>query len=808
MPAGGPTSTEPSPRLRPAAGALVGGAIVVGCSLFVLWQLAPGRVLLDTTPIGGDLTAHVWGPAFLRDHLLPNGRLSGWSTDWFAGFPAYHSYFVLPALLVVGIDVALPYNVAFKLIVVAGSVALPPACYMLGRALGLRRPAPALLAVAAVAVLCNDEPVAENTGNIIGGNLGSTLAGEFSYSLSLALAVFAAASAVRLVRTGRGRALTAALLAATGLCHVVPVVLALTAAGLAVVVYGRRRAAARDMVISVAVAGAVGAFWALPFLARRHLVGNPGFERLDGDGLFTAIAPPAVRWILGLALVGAVVSTARRASGGLFLGALAASSLAAVVLLPASALWNARFLAPWYLTAGMLAALGVAELGHAIAELFRRPGVRRMIGDCVAPAALALVVLTNAGLHLGALPGLSHRADGGVRWLGIDVGPSEMSPYRFWAESAFGGFERMPWWSDVQAFVAAVDRVVRSGGCGRVLVEESAQELEAYSALAPHLLPYWTDGCVAVVDGLWAESSTTHPAVNDVVVDLQSGQPRRGVAGLRMLAVRWYVASSAPIVASLREQPGVTDVARSGTWHVFEIEGAELVTPLEVEPVVVNEGAARTEGWQYVDANRPLRVTAGPPSWARVGAAGTAPRRHLPGVSVGAVESSDGRLEFDVSRPGVPVLVRMSWFPGWRAHGAAGPWRAAPNLMVVVPTAKHVVLTFERTSLDVIAHVGSGAGLLALVALVSLDRRRSPGPVALRERHRDHDHERRHDGRVRVQHQGLPVGPSGQPGPEGPPQQRRSRHGDEVTRRGQHRHLDPHVRRLTPAPAPEQPDRE
>ena len=45
--------------------------------------------------------AHVWGPDYLRDHLLPNGRLTGWAPDWYAGFPAYHFYFPLPALMVV-----------------------------------------------------------------------------------------------------------------------------------------------------------------------------------------------------------------------------------------------------------------------------------------------------------------------------------------------------------------------------------------------------------------------------------------------------------------------------------------------------------------------------------------------------------------------------------------------------------------------------------------------------------------------------------------------------------------------------------
>ena len=45
-------------------------------------------------------------------------------------------------------------------------------------------------------------------------------------------------------------------------------------------------------------------------------------------------------------------------------------------------------------------------------------------------------------------------------------------------------------------------------------------------------------------------------------------------------------------------------------------------------------------------------------------------------------------LSFHVDKVGVPVLVKVSYFPNWTAHGAEGPYRIAPNLMVVVPTSQ------------------------------------------------------------------------------------------------------------------------
>ena len=69
--------------------------IVVAAMLFVFFQLQPSLLFADTTPAGGDMGAHVWGPDYMREHLLPNLRVTGWAPDWYSGFPAYHFYFCL-----------------------------------------------------------------------------------------------------------------------------------------------------------------------------------------------------------------------------------------------------------------------------------------------------------------------------------------------------------------------------------------------------------------------------------------------------------------------------------------------------------------------------------------------------------------------------------------------------------------------------------------------------------------------------------------------------------------------------------------
>jgi hypothetical protein len=150
-----PPTPRPTARLRDGFDRLdywVGLAIVAACVVFVLVQLDPKLLLRNTTIAGGDTGAHVWFPDYLRDHLLP-WRVAGWSNDFYAGFPAGQFYFPFPAVLIVVLDLFLPYNIAFKLVTALGPLALPAAAYVFARGIRAPRPAAPLFAVAATAFL-------------------------------------------------------------------------------------------------------------------------------------------------------------------------------------------------------------------------------------------------------------------------------------------------------------------------------------------------------------------------------------------------------------------------------------------------------------------------------------------------------------------------------------------------------------------------------------------------------------------------------------------------------------------------------
>ena len=333
--------------------------IVGGSAVYVFLTVHPELLVQNSTPTGGDMGAHVWGPMYLLKHVLPHGRVSGWTPDWYAGFPAFGYYMVAPALAIIAVHVGLPwwiaplgvlvclavavsgfvvrglfrvrkvlvvagvlgavlcipvpYNIAFKFVTVAGLVSLPVSAWAFAKLADLKFPAPPLFALAALLYVYNREPLVYypgthnsiGTGNIIGGNMASTMAGEYSFSIALSLSLIYFGVLARGLRTGRHRALAAGLLALVGLCHLLPFFFALLATALVFVVkpsLGRLK----WLVATLLTGGALASFWMFPFYWRRTYTIDMGFEQLPEPGLHLKnyLAPHTFTWLFLCAGVG------------------------------------------------------------------------------------------------------------------------------------------------------------------------------------------------------------------------------------------------------------------------------------------------------------------------------------------------------------------------------------------------------------------------------------------------------------------------------------------------------------------------
>ncbi len=765
--------------------------IVAGATLFLLKTLHPGLILRDNTPTGGDMGAHVWGPAYLRDHLLTNWRLTGWSMDWYAGFPVYRFYMVVPALLIVLVDLVVPYGVALKMIAVIGILTLPIATWLFGRLARFVFPIPELLVLAATVFLYDE------SFTIYGGNIASTMAGEFSFSIALTLAMIGLGLFAHAMYTGKRRKLAAVVIALAALCHGVVLIFVFVGVGLMMLMWRDRLRLKWGLTI-IGISALLSSFWVVPFVTGHAFMTDMKYEpRPSGaaDSFWKMFFPLPAFWnisVMLFALIGFAACVFRRHLVGIWLGVFGVA-LAIFVFISRDSLpvigllWNPRVLPFVYLVRYMLMMIGIYEVVAgvarfvALAEMARLSVARaeqlvvvsppspirtRPLFNIAMAGSLALIVTFMIGFHFQELPfgKVVTNSEGTAmyKWGPLETKLSNDGFVDGWARWNFQGYEGKEAYGEYYDVVQTMKRLGDDPkfGCGRALWENSGELNKYGTTMSLMLLPYWTDGCVGSMEGLFFEAAGTTPYhfVAAAAMSKQSSNPVRelrydnndatkGVRYLQQLGVKYFMGITPEAINQASAQPGLTEIARSGPWVIYEItESNALVVPLDAQPVVVQTGGGDPrERWLEVGMSwfqnpedwSALPVADGPSEWQRVkvevdstrriGEPGDSSRRidvvvplepirtvPLGPVSITNVQIGTSDVKFNVDQIGIPVLVRVSYFPNWDVSGAKGPYRVAPNMMVVIPTSTNVHLTYGRSSLDVFAYLLTflGIGLL------------------------------------------------------------------------------------------------
>ncbi len=759
--------------------------VLVGVSTIIAIEVVqPSLLFRNSTPTGGDMGAHVWGPAYLRDHLLP-WKLNGWSMDWYSGFPVYRFYMVVPALMIVLLDVVLPYGVAFKLVAVLGIVTLPLCSWAFGRLARFAYPIPELFAVIGLVYLLDE------SYTIYGGNVASTMAGEFSFSISLSFAMLAFGFFANGLETGRHRVKAAIFMALAVLCH--GIVAIYVAVGLTLMALLRLdRSRARWFLTTAGTGALLSAFWIVPFLMNHAYMTDMKYKGEPGNGSFTsywgmffALPPFWNIFFTALAVVGFGVSLVRRHVIGTWLGVTGIVFAVFVYLFNDSLpiiglLWNPRLLPMLNMCRYLLAAVGVVEIVRALTRLaiFERSRDAEVDDDVlehttfrsVTAAAVVFFVATLAvlGFRFQVLP-LGKVVDEGqgaeYAWGPFETKASNKGFVDGWARWNFSGYEGRAAYGEYHDLVQQMKSIGEDRGCGRALWENYKENDKYGTTMALMLLPFWTDGCIGSSEGLFFEAAGTTPYhfLAAAAMSKQSSNPVRelryvdndaavGIGYLRALGIRYYMGVTTEAITEadrLVESGDLDLIAQSGPWRIYQVSGSDIVSPLAFEPVVV-EGRPgdQRERWlelgtswlQQPDEWNALPAADGPPEWQRVGVSVDLSRRQgEPGsdsrqvdivtpdrpiearpqspVTVSAVEIGEQSVSFSVDRVGVPILVRVSYFPNWKVDGAQGPYRVAPNMMVVVPTANDVKLEFGSSNMDRLAYVLTFIGIGVVVSI-------------------------------------------------------------------------------------------
>lgn len=187
--------------------------ILITIFVFLLSYFTPDLFLSLNIPTGGDMPSHYYPAKYLKDVLLPKGRIVGWMQGNYAGFPLFQVYFPFPFLLMVLLSYAIPMQIAFKIISVLGVFSLPLCSYFSIKLMHYKFPCSIIGALFTLPFLFME------ANSMWGGNIPSTLAGEFAFSIGMSLSVLLLGTLYHGMEKRGGVLLNGALLFFVGFSH-------------------------------------------------------------------------------------------------------------------------------------------------------------------------------------------------------------------------------------------------------------------------------------------------------------------------------------------------------------------------------------------------------------------------------------------------------------------------------------------------------------------------------------------------------------------------------------------------------------
>lgn len=679
--------------------------LAIYCVLLIFYR--PNLLFSLTTTAGGDTGAHHYPAQYLIEELLPHFRLTGWAPGWYAGMPMLTFYWPFPFLLIAILDWFMPYQVAFKIVTAIGVFALPAAAYAMARLWRLRRPFPVLAAVFALAFLLMQ------SYSIYGGNILSTLAGEFGYMISFALVFLFLGTVHRgMEKPGFNLlfVLNCLILLALVLSHIVTtIVLVCIVPGLLLV---NPRWRSFGYLVAVAVVGfCLSAFWSLPFAAHLEWTAHMAWNQLHS---LKDLVPTALLPVAALGLIGMAYAIARKERKLLPLAWITFITLVIFWILPDGRLWNARVLPFFYFSLHMWAAYGTAWLVRPFAvmmrDLFRLRALtaRRVYVPVVAVVVGAILVVTST------------TAAGWIKW----------------NYSGYEGKNQWPLYRQILDYLSTLSP-------GRVMVEHGQKLDEFGTPRAFEIIPYWTP--LDTMEGTLMEASFTAPFhfINQAELSKQPSNAiigvrypglnvHQGITHLQLMNIPYLIAFSPEVKAGLATDSRVELLASFGDYNIYRILGCTgYVEVMKNKPVRLgvkqNEWRDLANTW-YLDPTAldvPFVWDRGEEALKQFAQITPEQVTSAPAVPInteGHVISEtleNEKLVFDTTAIGQPHWIKISYFPNWHVEGAEGPFLVSPSFMMVIPTQSHVTLYYGRTTVNTVGQILEGLAWLLLLCLIA-----------------------------------------------------------------------------------------
>jgi tetratricopeptide (TPR) repeat protein len=657
-------------------------------------------------PTGGDAASHLLYAKLYADNLLFSGQILPWMPEVFGGMPFLSYYFPLPFIVMAFLSKLTGLAVAFKWGSFLAAMLLPGAVFITSRRwLGFSWLAGLYAALGALAFVVHEQ------NSIWGGNLLSTLAGEFAYSYGMLFALLSMMAWARAVTLQRGWLLAALLEAASGFSHGFPLLILGFSSFLLLLdcgIFAAEGKARLKRTFFMLIAGHALAFsllggWLWPMMEMHSLtIPNDASFPLSGwrDLLPATLWPVLAGGALGIALLALPrvrrgwVSQQRRATC-YFIGA---AGLAAVAFIAGDRLGVAdiRFFPLVWLC-------GAVACGWLLGQSLTALGGTGN-GDATLSSARLLLALAAALGMLG--------------WIGPHV--QRAPDWGLWNHS---GLDAKPQWHNLSRLFPAMSGNVWSP---RLAFEHDPDNNDLGSTRSLESLPMFLNHR-PVLEGLYMESAVLGPAIYQVqseistrpsspLVRFPSGSldPDFAAKHLNFLHADTILLRSDPAKSAIENSGMFIKIAEAPPFALYRVKNfdsrlAQVVTqPLQLRPQ--NDWMQDAFAWFRTRSRFDKYLPVYGKDLSIKPHQGAAP-------AVREVSLTRNELVFETDAVGSPHLIKMAYHPRWHLTSKGSMHIAGPGFLLVVPQEKQIRLEYGHT---LVGKLGMAATTLALLVTALL----------------------------------------------------------------------------------------
>ena len=687
--------------------------VALGSLLLIFLRIE--LVFSDLLPTGGDMGAHIVPTKFFVTELFNNFKLSGWSQDWFAGYPVYYFYFPLPPIITSLLNFLFPFSISFKTMVLISQVLLVVSIEMLMR----KKSKVFSFYGFGVGLLY----LLTESFTIFGGNLASSLAGQYSFTYSIA---FGNLSIFYLVKSKYkySMEIAALLIGLSALSHLIPFMIYLPIFAFYFLksdskIY--KKISAFLFFLFIAIRFSISLFLNLEFTT--NMTYTPYTELSD------LVKSDVLPFVIGLVIYifTSMSKTSLKAISGFEIYLLAIS----VYLFfygPESALWNGRIV-PFF-------NLGIIILFFNLLHVDIKNLTKKIQGKY---PLLLFILLTNSYfmylyyskwgntystttisvilIVLFMFLISTHSENFLIYTTLVSLTFGTLSYLPHWLNWNFSGYESKNNWADITTLYEGLDTLEP----GRIMWEPNSDLNKYGTPMVLMTIPMFTNH--QSVEGLYFDSSITTP-FHFLTVSGVAERPSNPVGGLTYingefdkgfrlmeeLGVDYFIAYTSSIKDKANANENFNFLFSNEVFNVYSIktEKVELIEDNlyifespnfygRLRNAVLREGSEQNffeaAFNSFKDELNYKIIENYDESFAEPSDKNTA-------LLITDLNIQNELITFKTNKPNQLHLIKVSYFPNWKIKNGLGPFRISPSFMAVIPKDEFVEINFETSNVE------------------------------------------------------------------------------------------------------------